>query len=60
VKAQLTFADPQSAALCTGKAMPSSLPSPKFVSEKLMTKEVVPDENVVPAIVETIEKDKLR
>jgi hypothetical protein len=37
-----------------------SMTSPKFVAAKLMTPEIVPDESVVPAIVETIEKDKLR
>jgi hypothetical protein len=37
-----------------------SMTSSKFVSAKLMTQEVVPDELIVPAIVETIEKDKLR
>jgi hypothetical protein len=37
-----------------------SMTSSKFVSAKLMTNEVVPDESIVPAIVETIEKDKLK
>jgi hypothetical protein len=37
-----------------------SMTSAKFVSSKLMTNDVVPDENVVPAIIETIEKDKTK